>query len=103
MPRLQVSRRALMLAALAGSAALMPPAKLRARTVVSELALHGPPAGPSVTLAHAVATGKFADLAKTVSMTAWRNPDELRAGLTSGTIRLSIVPVQAAANLHNRG
>ncbi|MEM1078103.1 MAG: ABC transporter substrate-binding protein [Pseudomonadota bacterium] len=36
-------------------------------------------------------------------MTAWRNPDELRAGLTSGKIALSVVPVQAAANLYNRG
>jgi hypothetical protein len=33
----------------------------------------------------------------------WRTSDELRAGLTSGQIALSVVPVQAAANLYNRG
>ncbi|MEJ8570346.1 ABC transporter substrate-binding protein [Microbaculum marinum] len=102
MPSFQTSRRTLLLAALAGSAALALPDGLRAQARVAGLALYGPPAGPSVTLAHAVATGKFADLADTATMTAWRNPDELRAGLTSGTIELSVVPVQAAANLYNR-
>lgn len=68
-----------------------------------KLAIYGPPAGPSITLAHAVATGQFSDIASDASFTAWRNPDELRAGLTSGNIGLSVVPVQAAANLYNRG
>lgn len=70
---------------------------------IGTLALYGPPAGPSVTLAHAVATNKFADIASNATMTAWRNPDELRAGLTSGVILLSVVPIQAATNLYNRG
>lgn len=70
---------------------------------IESLPIYGPPAGPSVTLAHATATGMFNDAAKSASFTAWRNPDELRAGLTSGTIQLSVVPVQAAANLYNRG
>lgn len=48
-------------------------------------------------------TGALADLAREVSLTVWRSPDELRAGLTSGAIDLSIVPTQAAANLYNRG
>lgn len=94
-----LSRRA----ALAGlGAALAAPAVLRAAPL-ARLALYGPPAGPSVTLAHAVATGALADLASEVSLTVWRTPDELRAGLTSGAIDLSVVPVQAAANLYNRG
>jgi NitT/TauT family transport system substrate-binding protein len=70
---------------------------------IETLALHGPPAGPSITLAHAVATEAFAGIADAATFTAWRNPDELRAGLTSGAIALSVVPVQAAANLYNRG
>ncbi len=70
---------------------------------LDRLALWGPPAGPSITLAHAVATDAFAGIADAASFTAWRNPDELRAGLTSGDIALSVVPVQAAANLYNRG
>ncbi|MEM9973295.1 MAG: ABC transporter substrate-binding protein [Pseudomonadota bacterium] len=70
---------------------------------LSRLAIYGPPAGPSITLAHAVATGMLSDIAAETSFTAWRNPDELRAGLTSGEILLSVVPIQAAANLFNRG
>ncbi len=70
---------------------------------IGTLSLYGPPAGPSVTLAHAVATNRFQAIADAATMTAWRSPDELRAGLTSGTIQLSVVPVQAAANLYNRG
>lgn len=72
-------------------------------TTQQPLALFGPPAGPSVTMAHAVATGRFDAISTESRFTAWRSPDELRAGLTSGTILASVVPVQAAANLYNRG
>lgn len=82
-------------------AALAAPSILRARP--ARLALYGPPAGPSITLAHAVAAGFLKDLADEVTLTTWTNPDELRAGLTSGAMDLSVVPVQAAANLYNRG
>lgn len=102
MSALQISRRSLVLGTLAGSAALALPSFSHAAQIET-LALYGPPAGPSVTLAHAVATDKFADLAENARMTAWRNPDELRAGLTSGDILLSVVPIQAATNLYNRG
>lgn len=69
----------------------------------ASLSVYGPPAGPSVTMAHAVATGRFDAIASETSFSAWRSPDELRAGLTSGSIQASVVPVQAAANLYNRG
>ncbi|MFP7674839.1 ABC transporter substrate-binding protein [Marivita sp. S0852] len=72
-------------------------------TTLDHLALFGPPAGPSITLAHAAATNRFAAISDQVSFTVWRSPDQLRAGLTSGEIQLSVVPVQAAANLYNRG
>lgn len=91
---------------LAGSAglalSLAVPATPRAEPI-SRLALYGPPASPTITLAQAVASGALAEIADDVSLTVWRNPDELRAGLTSGQIDLSIVPVQVAANLYNRG
>ncbi|MEO1222670.1 MAG: ABC transporter substrate-binding protein [Pseudomonadota bacterium] len=91
------------LSALGATAALpLLPPLARAQSMET-LALYGPPAGPSVTLAHAVATDMFANIANATTFSAWRNPDELRAGLTSGEILLSVVPVQAAANLHNRG
>jgi NitT/TauT family transport system substrate-binding protein len=99
----QPGRRAVLFGALASATALAMPAVSRAQGRIGTLALFGPPAGPSVTLAHAVATNRFADIAEAASMTAWRTPDELRAGLTSGTMQLSVVPVQAAANLYNRG
>lgn len=94
-------RSALALAGAALGAAALPRTALAAP--IEKLALYGPPAGPSITLAHAVSSGAFAGIANEATMTAWRNPDELRAGLTSGEILLSVVPVQAAANLYNRG
>lgn len=96
-----MNRRKVLLGLGAGTIALSAPAILRASA--PRLALYGPPAGPTITLAHAVASGALSDLAGDVSLTVWRNPDELRAGLTSGAIDLSVVPVQAAANLYNRG
>lgn len=97
-----LTRRFLLAAAGGMTAALAAPAILRAAPA-PRLALYGPPAAPTITLAHAVATGMLADLAAEVSLTVWRTPDELRAGLTSGAIDLSIVPAQMAANLYNRG
>ncbi len=98
-----LNRRNVLIGATAAVPALATPNLLRARTAIDQLALYGPPGGPSVTLAHAVATHRFAEVAASTSMTVWRTPDELRAGLTSGQILLSVVPVQAAANLYNRG
>ncbi|WP_323009982.1 ABC transporter substrate-binding protein [Paracoccus sp. (in: a-proteobacteria)] len=96
------SRRALLAGAGALAVTLAAPRTLRAAPL-ARLALFGPPAGPSITLAHAVASGALKELSDDVSLTVWRTPDELRAGLTSGTIDLSVVPVQVAANLYNRG
>jgi NitT/TauT family transport system substrate-binding protein len=99
MPNPSVSRRHLMAA---GICAALAPRGLHAAPL-RELVLAGPPAGPSITLAHAVATGALGFLAEKVSFKAWRTPDEMRAGLTSGTMPLVIMPTAAAANLHNRG
>lgn len=97
-----LTRRALLATAGAGGFILASPAILRA-TPAARLAFYGPPAGPTVTLAYAVASGGLADLASEISLRVWRTPDELRAGLTSGGIDLSVVPAQVAANLYNRG
>lgn len=70
---------------------------------LEELVLYGPPAGPSIVLAQAVASGALAPLAGKASFKVWRNPDEMRAGLTSGTMGALVLPVQVAANLYNRG
>lgn len=102
MTQMNMKRRAVLasLGAL-GTLPLMP--GFLAAQNMDNLAFYGPPAGPSITLAHAVATDGFAHIATTASFTAWRTPDELRAGLTSGTMELAVVPIQAAANLYNRG
>lgn len=70
---------------------------------LAELVLYGPPAGPSVVLAHAAASGALSHLADEVRFKVWRNPDEMRAGITSGTMQALVLPVQTAANLYNRG
>lgn len=67
------------------------------------LTLWGPPAGPSITLAFAVAEGLTDFLAGTVKVGLWRSPDELRAGLVSGSMEVAVAPLNTVANLYNRG
>lgn len=97
-----LSRRAVLAGFGAGTLALSIPGIPRAAPA-ARLALYGPPAGPTITLAQAVASGVLAGLSENVSLTVWHTPDELRAGLTSGAIDLSVVPAQVAAALYNRG
>ncbi|MEJ5081410.1 ABC transporter substrate-binding protein [Ochrobactrum sp. MYb379] len=70
---------------------------------LDELVIYGPPAGPSIILAEALASGELNGLANKTSFKVWRSPDEMRAGLTSGTMSAVVLPVQVAANLYNRG
>ncbi|AMN47939.1 hypothetical protein ACG33_12690 [Steroidobacter denitrificans] len=67
-----------------------------------ELVLYGPPAGPSIILAQAVQSQTFEGSGK-LGFKVWRSPDEMRAGLTSGTMAAVVLPTQVAANLYNRG
>lgn len=100
---LPASRRQFLTTALAAGAALTAPTVLRAATMLDSLTIYGPPAGPAIIAAHAVARGAFAGIAAKSAFVAWRDPDELRAGLTSGSMQVVIVPSNAAANLYNRG
>lgn len=93
-------------ATIAGIAAVLAAPVVRAAAAPSrlpELTLWGPPAGPSVTLVHAIASGVLRPVADKVIFKAWRSPDELRAGLTSGTMQTFVLPTQSAANLFNKG
>ncbi len=74
-----------------------------AASPLPELTLWGPPAGPSVTILHAIASGALGAVAEKITFKAWRSPDELRAGLTSGTMQTFVLPTQSAANLFNKG
>jgi NitT/TauT family transport system substrate-binding protein len=75
----------------------------RARPGAGAFAIWGPPAGPSIVLAHARKLGLLREVAADAVVSVWRSPDELRAGLTSKTIQLSIMPLNTAANFYNRG
>ena len=67
------------------------------------LVLWGPPAAPSAALAAAVAQGALKDLAPGAEFRVWRTPDEMRAGISSGTMKAVVVPTYVAANLFYRG
>ena len=70
---------------------------------LDQLEIWGPPAGPSITVLHAIATGRLDGAARKPSLRIWRQVDEVRAGLTSKSFDVGIVPVPVAANLYNRG
>ncbi len=65
--------------------------------------LWGPPAAPSIILAQAIAGGHLGALGEGATLRVWRTPDEMRAGVSSGSMAAVIVPTNVAANLHNRG
>ncbi|HMN36738.1 MAG TPA: ABC transporter substrate-binding protein [Hyphomicrobium sp.] len=67
------------------------------------LEIWGPPAGPSITVLHAIETGRLDEAARRPILRVWRQVDEMRAGLTSGSFDVGIMPVPVAANLYNRG
>lgn len=100
-----ISRRAILqgIAGTLAAASTATQASKASAESLNELVIHGPPAGPSVTVAHAIATGRFLPVADKASIKVWRNPDELRAGLTSGAMSVAVMPVQVAANMYNRG
>lgn len=100
-PKSVLSRRAVC-AGLAGMLSL-PRIRRAEAASLAELILYGPPAGPSITLAYAVGAGLLREVADKASFKVWRTPDEMRAGLTSGTMQAVVMPVTAAANLHTRG
>ena len=62
----------------------------------------GAPAIPSVIMAVAALQG---ELNKTydVSLNIWKTPDQLRAGVASGDIKVTMSPSNVAANLRNQG
>jgi NitT/TauT family transport system substrate-binding protein len=90
-----LSRRAV----LAGGAVALAAPGLSRAAAPARVTLWGPPAGVSVTLIHAVATGALPD----ADFRAWRNIDELRAGLTSRTMDLVVTHLPAAATLRAKG
>lgn len=93
-----LSRRTLL--AGAGAAVCAAPHIARAS---APFVLWGPPAAPSIVLSHAVTGGFLKAAAPQTAFKVWKSPDEMRAGLSSGTMTAVIVPTYVAANLYNRG
>lgn len=89
-------RHFLQLTGAAAAAAVLP---LRAQ---DSLTLWGPPVSPTVLLAIAAQMGEAKNI-RPFQVKSWQNPDQLRAGLVSGDISISIVPSYVAANLRNQG
>ncbi|WP_210270935.1 ABC transporter substrate-binding protein [Mycoplana rhizolycopersici] len=90
-------------AGIAATLALPFPNKRARASSLDQLVIYGPPAGPSITLAYAVGKGLLRDVADKVEFKVWRTPDEMRAGLASGSMQTVVMPTTAAANLHTRG
>lgn len=93
-----------------GAGALAAPAVIRASSSaraaqlpMPTLTLWGPPAGPSIILVSAITDGLLRSLADKIVFKAWQSPDEMRAGLTSGSMQVVVLPTQVAANLYSRG
>ena len=89
--------------ALGGLAATAVLSGLPSRVLAQSLRLFGAPIGVSVPLAHLVDRNGLAPLADNATLTIWRSPDEMRAGVVSGEIELTTSPAPTAANLYNRG
>lgn len=70
---------------------------------MDRLTIWGPPAGPSIVLAHLVETNALKDFAKKTTFKIWRDPNQLRAGFSSGSMVISGTPTYVGANLFNRG
>jgi len=68
-----------------------------------DLVIWGPPVGPSIALAHLVENSEIQNFAPGATFKTWRTPDQLRAGMTSGKMKISVVPSYTGANLYNRG
>lgn len=70
---------------------------------MDQLTIYGPPAGPSIALAHLAQSGALKNHVKKVKFQVWRSPDQLRAGVLSGKMAITGTPSYVAANLFNRG
>lgn len=101
MPHPNITRRnALMM----GAVLLASPGLARAQsTRLPRLVLQTPGSGPGILMAHARALGLFETIVDEVDLSIWSTGDEMRAGLVSGSVPVTVVPTQAAASLYNRG
>jgi NitT/TauT family transport system substrate-binding protein len=70
---------------------------------LDNLTINAMPATPSVVLAHLAESGVLAPHAARTVVKVWRTPDQLRAGILAGEMKVFGIPSHTAANLANRG
>ncbi|KAB7886478.1 ABC transporter substrate-binding protein [Poseidonibacter ostreae] len=85
------------------SFALLLVVNINADEKLEKIVLSGPVASVSHPLIHMVKTGALNDIAKNVEFKLWKNPDELRALTLRNRADFIAVPINVAANLHNKG
>ncbi|GAB4355909.1 MAG: ABC transporter substrate-binding protein [Gammaproteobacteria bacterium] len=68
-----------------------------------ELMIYGPPAAPSLVLAHMAEQGSLKGLVDDIGFQVYRGPDQLRTGFVSGRWEVAGSPSYVAANMYNRG
>ena len=91
-------------AALAGLAAVAGlPLRLMAAEKLAGLTISGMPSTPSVVLAYVVTRGLLDHLVKAPALEIYRSPDQMRAGVLAGKIKLVGMPSYSAASMYNRG
>ena len=99
---MQMNRRSfLKLGALATAASSFTPSML-ANEAKKDLVIYGAPATISATGAVAASRGVLAQKYNT-SFITWKNPDELRAGIASGLINITMAPSNLGVVLSNKG
>lgn len=98
-------RRFLKLGGLAALTPLFPVLTVSpARAAALEgLVFAGPPAPISLPLARLADSPAIKELAVTVQMRQWRDPDIMRTWMVSKEVQATAVPVNAAAALYNKG
>ncbi|WED23842.1 ABC transporter substrate-binding protein [Vibrio sp. JC009] len=68
-----------------------------------ELTIYGPPADPSLPLAHAAENNALPGLVNNLGFNIYRDPDVLRTNFVTGRWEIAGAPSYVAANLHNKG
>lgn len=69
----------------------------------SPLVISAMPASPSVLIARMIDSGYLESVAPGAQMHVWRTPDQMRAGVLGGDLKVFGTPSYSCANLHNRG
>ncbi|WP_417829771.1 ABC transporter substrate-binding protein [Thalassospira sp.] len=101
----KLDRRAFLAGAVASGAITLSSryAFAAAEKSANAVGIWGPPVGPSIALAHLTESSAIQDAAPGSVFRVWRTPDQMRAGLVSGEMEVTIVPTYTGANLFNRG